>query len=296
MGWVLYALLSAFLYTLVGLVDKFIVDNEIENYQLASAFCGIPIYTVFISSGLLLGSPFLPFELMALGTFLGFIYTFSLFSYYSGLSKEEASRFIPLLSLNTVFLVFLSFIFLDESFSVPVYAGITSVVVGGLLISLKDPLESLRRFKSTRAVYIGVLSALLSSFSALGVKYMTGFAGNWSIMFWLGVGGILSTLVLLFHNRNRLNRSKIRGYEHLLTIGLLTSVGYIMFVNALSRGPASLVSTFLKTKSVILFFATILLTRIHPDLIHEELDRKTLVQKAVAILMILGGVAIIHLL
>lgn len=296
MGWVLYALLSAFLYTLVGLVDKFIVDNEIGNYQLASAFCGIPIYLVFISTGVLLGNPGLPLELASLGTFLGFIYTFSLFSYYSGLSREEVSRFIPSLSLNTVFLVFLSFIFLDESFSLPTYAGIASVVLGAFLISLEDPLESLKRFKSTEAVYLGVLTALLSAFSALGVKYMTGFAGNWSIMFWLGVGGISSTAVLLYHNRNRMTHSELRGYEHLLTIGLLTSVGYIMFVNALSRGPASLVSTFLKTKSVILFFTSMLLTRLHPGLIHEELDRTSIIQKAVAILMILGGVAVIQLL
>jgi uncharacterized membrane protein len=295
MDWIFFTLLSAVLYSIVELFDKFVVDHEMDNYQIASIFCGIPIYLSFLLAGPVLGSIKLgPIQIL-LSVFLGVLYTFSLFSYYSGLSKEEVSRFVPSLSLSTVFIVVLSFIFLAETFSIPVYLGIVSVILGALLISIEDPVTSLRKFESGPAVKLGVLTALLGAVSSVLVKFLTESIGMWSIIFWMGIGGLTSALSLGFYNRENISLSEIKAYRHLLVIGFLTAGAYMLFMRAVELGPVSLVSTLLKTNSIMIFVGSAAITWLHPEIISEDVDRKILLQKLLAIALILAGVTMIKL-
>ena len=88
----------------------------------------------------------------------------------------------------------------------------------------------------------------------------------------------------------------MKGYEHLLIIASLTAVGYLTFIKALSLGPVSLASVVVRIDSALVFIGSIFVTKLHPEIIHEKIDRAVLVQKAVALLLILLGVALIQLL
>ncbi|QKQ97923.1 EamA family transporter [Candidatus Nanohaloarchaea archaeon] len=295
MSWLAWVLASAILYSVVELFDKFVTDHEIKNYQIASIMCGIPIYLFFMAYGLISGSPLIPVTVAGVSVLLGSLYTFSLFSYYTGLSEEDVTRFIPTLSLNTVIVVILSFMILGESYDLVTYAGIASVVVGTLLISIENPRKTLRNFQSTRALHLGLITAFIGAVSSIVLKVLTNTAALESILFWEGIGGIISIIPLIYVNRTEFTLEDLNGYRDLTIIGFLTSTAYLAFAKSITLGPVSLTSTLLKINSIFIFFGATIISRLHPEIIHEELDTRILAQKIISILLIIAGVAAIKL-
>jgi drug/metabolite transporter (DMT)-like permease len=212
--------------------------------------------------------------------------------YYSGIETEEVSRFIPTLSTTTIFTVLIAFLVLGEKFTVPVYIGIISVVAGAVLISMKD----LQHFKSSRGFVLAITAALFFAFRNIFLKFSTGGTELWSVLFWAGIGGFIVSSAFLSYHRSRIGKVDQEGEEHLLFIGFLSALGYFAYSKSISLGTASLASAVLKVKILLVFMASMIISKLHPEIIEEDMDRITILQKALAALLILGGVVAIQLL
>lgn len=82
------------------------------------------------------------------------------------------------------------------------------------------------------------------------------------------------------------------GLELMTVSGLVSGIAQSSFFLAVSLGSVILVSTITKTRFLLIFFAATAISRLHPEIMHEPLDRKILVQKLLATLMIIIGVTL----
>lgn len=103
------------------------------------------------------------------------------------------------------------------------------------------------------------------------------------------------SLILVYMSRDEL-AGKRSGFEHMTLSGLISGASQAVFFLAVSIGPVSLVSTITKTRFLIIFIGATAISRLHPEIMHEAMDRRVLIQKAIAISMIIAGVGLVSLL
>lgn len=298
MSWLLLVLLAALIWSLSNLSDKFIEDHEVESSALSAGVVNLTNSLFFIFVPLF----FVSFDELTSGfswltLIAGIIYGTSRLFYFSGVKREDVSRFIPLLALIPVFVTIYSFLFLGESFSSTVYIGITMTISGAILISLEDPIHTLKKFQSKVAVVAGIAAAVLLASKDISIKIISSNMNYWSIIFWLGVGLLLVSLLLITKGLKDKNLKNINymGINHLIVSGSFKAVGSFLFTKAITIGPVSLVSTVVKVKPMLVFIGSTLLSRYHPEIIHEKLKRQTLIQKIAAMVVIIIGVGLVKI-
>lgn len=156
-SYIFFALVAAVIFASASILSKHFLGLKIEDHVFTGAVFGMPFFILFLILGFMQGSIILE-GLFPIASFsAGALYSLILILYLRGLSEEEASRFVPTIALNTIFLAALSFLLLGQYFSVVEYLGMFFAVLGAILISLENPLEDLEEFHSR----IGTLLALL---------------------------------------------------------------------------------------------------------------------------------------
>ncbi|MFB6213885.1 MAG: EamA family transporter [Candidatus Nanohaloarchaea archaeon] len=295
LDWFFFALLTGFIYGGVELFDKFVLNQEVSRASISAIVAKVPNFLIFAAVGIIQTEIIFSLTNFILGFILASLYIVSSYFYYEGISQEDVSRFIPTLSVNSVFIVILSFLFLGESFGVSEYVGMFLTIAGAILISVEKPQRGIHIFQSRKAVLMGIIAALLWAVRDIFLKIGTSSVDIFLLLFWIGVNGIFLTLLSSVFAYHRMEDSEMRGYEHLLIIGSLTAMGYLTFIKSLSLGPVSLASVIVKIDSAIVFVGSIIISKLHPGIIREKLDRDVLIQKALALLMIIAGVILIQL-
>lgn len=294
MLWAYLAMVATIMWSVTELFDKFVMDHEIETGRLAASLSALPFFLIFVTLAPLLENISFNGSVVWAGFASGVIHYSALNSYYQGIRLEDVSRFIPTLSFSTVFIVIVAYFFLGERFSLPVYLGVLSTIVGSILISLENPLESLKSFQSRKGMFLAISAAVLFASKDLIFKHLISGVGFWSIIFWTGVGGLTYTVFSLLLEKKHIFNGNSKGYKHMAFIGSLNSVAYFVFAGALTYGPVSLASALTKSASLFVFAGSVLISRFHPDIFHEEIGRSTLIQKIFATSLIIIGVVVIQ--
>lgn len=307
--WLSYAFLAASIYATLSLVDKVILDREAAGPISTTALSGFSMMLTFVAAGLLTGNTGL--EATAISTELlitigigilgGVTYVLSLWTYFIGLEKSEVSRFIPLLSLDLIIVLVLAFVLLGEGFQPIVYVGVFIIFFGTVLISL-DASNLRGGFKSKQALFWGVVVAGTTAALQLILGYMTAHLTLFAIMFWVGVGGIVSLAALLLWKLVQSDAVPTEAVKSaatvqggvLLTRGVFIAIAYYTFVLAIETGPVSIAVAILKLDVFMVFFGALVLSKIAPAVLYEPIDRRILVQKFTASGLIVGGVVIIQ--
>lgn len=290
MLWILFTVLAAVLWMSADLLSKFVLDKEVSDGVLAAGTVGIsqfiPTALVPLFFAKIVFSPGIAIPSLVVGVF----YAAGILSYYLGIGKEEVSRFIPALSMTTIFTAIMAFFAIGESFTAPVYIGIIAVVIGTIMISLKN----LNHFQSLRGLSFGIIAAILFASRNISLKFATLNSSLWQILFWVGVGGSLTSACFLYARKSEI-RKNVRGGEHLFEIGIICAIAYFAYAKAISLGPVSLASAVLKVKILLVFIGSAVISRLHPEIMHEKIDRRILIQKIIAIVLVIVGVVLIQL-
>lgn len=280
---------SAAGWAFVVLLDKFVVDSEIDDAMGTGGLHALFNCLAVAVVALILGVSSIGFSVVGAGIVLGGLYVLANYFWFSGVGEEEVSRFAPVLSFDVAFIAFLSFVFLQQSFSVLVYAGMALTVVGCIVISLENPLESISKMKSKWALVAALASAFTYSVREVFFQHLSTGIEIWTLLFCYGIAGAVFSLFLIYRARDEL-KGKMEGVEHMVLSGLISGGSQAAFFVAVSLGSASLVSTITKTRFLIIFFGATAISRLHPEIIHEPLETRVLVQKLVATLLIITGV------
>lgn len=289
--WFTLALLTAVIWTIVDLFDKYVIDHELRDPILATIFNGVGIFIIFTIISSFFGMDDLPLSIIILAVIAGALYSAAILLYFEGMRKEDVSLAAPLLSTAPLFVLMFATFFLDERFTTMKYVGIFLIVAGAMLISFKS-LKGKDILNHSAGLVIGA-AAMVGLRNTL-MKHVTLVASVWSVLFWVGVGGMLMTLLIFAMHHPHIKRRWNLGIRHLLIIGAFSATGYFFLTLAIASGPASLVSAIIATKPLLVFLVATTISIIYPRFISEKITKGILLQKSVAtILIVLGGVLLL---
>ncbi|OIB59223.1 EamA family transporter [Natrialba sp. SSL1] len=320
--WFAYALLTAVVYAAIALLAKVVSGASIDDPVTLAVYSCVPFYAVYIVAGVVLEWAAISeaslasgtasgagggTEAIALALAFGVISTAAYGVYYWGLVNGDVSRFVPTLSLETVFVLGLGFLILGEAFPADVYAGVGLVVLGALAISYERETGSLRSSLRFSTVGVAIIAAFAFAVFNTGMKVLTESFGTVELLFWISLGGLLSVLAIApFRAGARFGaaldpRQAIQhpdqlatGTRLLLVGGLLNAVGLFTFIRALEFGPVSLATAVTKLDVLLVFVGALSLSKLVPAVLEEEFDPFTLVQKGTASMLVVAGCVLIQ--
>jgi drug/metabolite transporter (DMT)-like permease len=298
MLWILITVLSYLLLAITALGDKYLLAGppEPKSYTF---FINLPgILALFLIPFVGFGQP--SSAQIFSGLLAGAVTALAGFFLYVSLEKFEASRVIPaiggILPLFTFLMVYFSSggkIGLSFSDALAFFLLISGSVLINLEIGKAISWSSLRF--SLTAAFLFALSFFLAKNLYLGLSFWTAF-----IM--MRVGGFLFSLVFLLSPEARqkifqeqFGFQRKTGMIFLANQGLggtamilqnialvLVPLGYLAFVNALEA-----------TRYVFLLILSVLLPLKFPGILKEEVTGKIILQKSVAILIIVLGLSVL---
>lgn len=292
MAWIILALINALLLAVVAIIDKIIIDDHITKPTLATSISAAANGLFFIISALALisGSIFIDLKFMILAIVTGCIHMLAVYFYYAAMQKDEVSRVTPIFALMPVFVTILSFYFLQESFSGIIYLGIILIIAGSILISLK---KSSAKIKLSLAFFLAISGALFFAIKNVLFKYAAGYVEIYAYNFWFGIGALGIMIVFLLISGMPKTNTEKKATKFLFSMCVISALAFVVLTKALEAGPASLVTAMMQTKLAIVFFMTIILTVFLPRFFKERITKKILIQKAIAITMIIVGAVLI---
>lgn len=297
MSWFLVTILAYFLFAVVFLIDKHLLVGSIPHPKIYTFYTG----TLRVLVVLLI--PFIDFNLpdisqIILSFFAGGFFIFGLFWFFKALQLFEPSRVVPaiggILPIFTLSLVFIFSLGKEIPGSRDFLALIT-LIVGSILISYektkKISFESLRI--SIPAAFFLSLSFVFAKYVYLAQPFLQGF-------FWISLGGFFTALFFLLLKEVRNNLFKIKIPKKTMTIFISNQAmgaGANILQNwAIALAPlvyVAIVNALQGMQYVFLLVLTVILSLKFPQILKEEISKKILFQKIIAILLIGSGLTLL---
>lgn len=298
MLWLIVAISAYFLFAIVGLVDKYLLGGLIPSPKVYAFYTGALgiLVLILIPFGFFTPEPWQ----IGLALLAGAFHILGILAYFYGLKNFEASRVIPaiggLAPLFTFGLIYLLFEG-KETLSLIGMAAFILLILGSIFISWeKSKIITLNSLKySALAALFFSLYYVLAKFVYLEQPFISGFI-------WTRFGAFLVAIILLFSKEVREELFIKQKTFNLKTWSILIpneAVGAGAFVLqnwAIALAGISYVAIFSALGGIqyvfILIFAVILSLKL-PKILKEEISRKTIFQKIIAILLIGGGLILL---
>jgi transporter family protein len=294
MLWVLLSVLAAFLWSLVAVIDKHAITDELRDPALATSISGVVMFAVFALISVFFGVETAP-DVILFATLAGIFFNIAIFFYYKAMQHEEASRVIPILMTTPVFVLVFASVFLRESFSPVQYLGIFFLVIGAILITLKRNEKGFSAFRKKSKVFLSAVAgvAFLSTLAYAVRNILTEYAirgvGPFSIFLWMGIGTLITSVVIFSLHRPKISKKARKGIKHVKLSKLLSAAAMFILTIAISQNTVSLPSALASIEALFVFVIAVLLSKHRPKIIREELKGSALFLKFIAIVIIILG-------
>jgi uncharacterized membrane protein len=296
MEWLLFALVGYFFYALTNIISKNVVTKHISNIILYAFFVAmtgliplvlIPIYGLIIPD----------ISILVISFIAGMLWVYALLPFYKALQNEEVSRLIPIWRFGPFFVLIFSFVLISEVLLPMDFLAFVLLLAGGILISMRKVSAT---FRLSKGFYLMLLSSIMFSlahtitkFVYLNMAYTDGFVIT-------RIGSVIAGLTLLCFISRKSFIESFRGLSNkvkfsLASYALFQFAGLALVNLAMSMGPVSLVTSVggFQTLAVLIIAAIISIK--FPYILREELDKRTVLQKIIAIILLLVGSSIIIL-
>ena len=298
-SYVWVALLSAGIFGMVTVLDKRLASYDMPS--LPAFYMGVIISLLSYAtiSLVLTGLP----ENAHIGRLIaaaisGLCWGGALGMMFWGYKLEEASRASAIIHTFPVFVAVLAVVFLGETLVAGQWAAIVVVVAGAFTISTWGSGGG-RIIRLNRAFPILIGASLFTALGLLTGKYALEELPVWFVYATRNYGMAVTFAFLWRPGAFRELFGALGSWRTVLLLFLaefsLGPLAIMLNVAAINLGPVSLVSTITATRPLFVFiFGTLLSTSAFP-LLDEPLDRRTLAVKLVAIVMVVGGIAMLTL-
>jgi len=298
MNWFLIGLLPPALWSITNHLDKYLISKYFKGG-------GVGALMVFSS---LIGLLLLPFIIIfhpevlsvnpvnaSLIAINGFLYILAVLPYFYALGKDEASIAVPLFQLIPVFSYVLAYFVLGETLQNNQLIGGTLIVLGAIGISLE--LNDGKKIKlKTDVFWLMMLSSVLFALNFLFFKYFALQETFWTTSFWEYVGfAVFAVILMVFVKPYRKEFISVMKQNSLPVLGLN---GFNEVVNIIAKASFNFASLLAPITTIWIvngfqpFFVLgygVLLTIFFPHISKENISRKHLTQKLIAILIMLVG-------
>jgi len=289
MSWVLFSILAVIVWAVVNTIDKYILTKLIKKPIIPVIFVGVigligSVFVYFIR-----GFSELSYVNIGLAIVAGIFYILMTIFYFKAVKIEEISRVIPLFHLTPLFVLILALIFLGEIFTPIKYLGIFLLMIGAILISSKWPLK----INFGRAFWFMVLSSFTLSINAVITKYLLNFADFWTIFSYIRIGTFIAVIPLFYINYKDIMSLAKRPLGFVVLTESLNLVAVLFITIAMSIGFVTLVNALSATPPFFVLVFTVMLSIFYPKILKEEISKKTVLMKLIAIILMFIGVVLI---
>lgn len=299
MLWLIVTISTYLILAIVFLVDKYLLVGSIPNPKIYTFYVGI------LGVLALILIPFVDFIIpqfsqIVFSLIVGALYILGLFWFYKALQLFEPSRIVPAISaFIPIFTSFLIYVFSGgkETINFFEFLLLALLISGSVLITYeKDKKISLK------SLQISIITAFFLALHFVLIKYVYLQQPFWSGFIWTKMGGALMGLSFLFLGgvREKLFKAKINIRKR--TAGLflanqtlgagasvlqnfaiaLAPIIYIPIINALQG-----------VQYVFLLIFAIFISWKFPRILKEEISKKIIFQKILAILLIGIGLVLL---
>lgn len=289
------ALAAYFLLALVGLIDKVLLQTAIVSPRAYAFYVGaLSVLAAFLLPFGVVSIP--PLRILLTALVSGVASVYALWAFYEALKSHEASRVIITIgALVPIFTLLFSIIFLNERFKFGQLLAFGLLVLGGVLISYEENVRkpyTLELFRhAARAAVLFAVSFTLLRFVFLFEPFLNG-------LFWTRMGGVLGalTVVVVPENFRRIYWATKKAPKTaplpFLANQAMGGAGAILQNYAVFLASAALVGALQGVQYAFLLILIVLLSRRFPQL-KEELSRRAIIQKVLAIIFIGVGLVIL---
>lgn len=297
-NWIYFALIAQFIWSFTSLIDKIVISKG----YIKSPFVYI-VLNGLMNVLLIFLIPFFSFEPLIFTDFLIVMFTGIMFSaaviiYYKAVQYDEISRITMMYQFGPIFVLILSFLFLGDALTKNHFIGFLFLLIAGLIVSYKKTNGS---FKLTKAFWYMLLASLLGSISLVLAKHIFSVTSFWNAFLWLRLSGFSALVVLAvpsirsqFINTFKNMKNKIKGllgFKMVIDFSAFIFSGY-----ALMNAPAPIVSALNNSVLPLFVFIIALLTSIYlPKLVKEDINKKVILIKIAAIMLIIIGIVFINM-
>lgn len=303
MNWFLIALLPPALWS---------ITNHFDKYLLSKYFKGGGVGALMVFSSII-GLLLLPFIVLVhpevvssfdpkylLISLNGFLYILAVLPYFYALQRDEASICVPLFQMVPIFSFFLSYLVLGETLTMLQAVGGLIIILGAVLISLDLTVHRKVKFKK-EVFFFMALSSLLFALNFLFFKFFAIEAHFWVTSFWEYLGfAVFAGLLLVFVKPYREEFIKVMKTNK---VSVLTINGINEVVNIIAKAsfnfasllaPVTLVWIVNGLQPFFVFIYGIFLTLLFPKISQEDITKKGLMQKILAIFIMFIGTYLIN--
>lgn len=300
--WLPFSLLAPALYTVVLMLDKYIVEREVREYRLLPIYSAIVSFFFAASFWAISGYKLLSLVDGSIVIITGALTTWAGLLYYKAISLEQSSIIIALVQVQPVFVLVLSFLFLGERIDVKQLLGFVLILGSATALSIQSKDTEIRRDLPVSSAFFLILIADLV-WAITGVLFKLVSKGNPFFLlasyesFGLALGGGLLYMSSAFI-RHEFQRSLQKGRWRVFGIFGFSEGLYILAkllqLFAITIGPVALVMVLGSTQVLYGFLLGTLLTVIAPSIFKEDISVKSLSNKLIWSLIMFAGVWLIQ--
>ena len=300
MSWLLLAFSGPVLWAASTHIDKYLVETYFKN-------AGVGALLIFTSLIGLLGLPLIAAfnDVLVLGptgiavtAFSGLLYMTAMYFYLQALQGEEASVIAPLFQTSPLFVYGLAYVALGETLSLKQLFGGFLILASALSVSFEPKGFTRKNFK-IRTALLMVACAFSLALSSVIFKFFAIHDAFWPTTFWNFAGeAVLGAILLAVPSIRRQFFALFRKHPGaMIAINganeLINLSGGLAARYASLLGPVALVQAISGTTSLFVFLFGVLLSLFLPRWGREDLSLRSLIQKGIAVALIVTGVILI---
>ena len=302
MDWFLIALLPPALWSITNHFDKYLLSKYFKGGGVGA----LMVFSSIIGVCLLPLIAFLHPEVLRFSpnniliTLNGFLYILAILPYFYALQKDEASICVPLFQLIPVFSFVLSYFLLRETLNNNQMAGGILIVVGAIGITLDLTEHKKIKFKK-EVFWLMMLSSFIFSLNFIFFKRFAIESDFWFTSFWEYVGfAVFASLLMIFiksyraefFNVLKTNRATVLGLNGVNEI--VNIIAKVAFNLASLLTPVTLVWIVNGLQPFFVFIYGVILTLLFPHISQENISKKVLGHKLIAIVVMFVGTYLIE--
>jgi len=302
--WLITIILAYFFFSLAFLGDKLVLAGSSLSAGGQAKPVSYTFYVGFLNILTIFIIPFVGFSIPSASQFFwiildAIIYIAGLYAMFVALEKFEVSTVMTTIgAIQPVFILFLTWsIWGFKAMSGLEMLAFLLLLAGTFIISFKKSASATGDY-----LKIAVLAAALFSLDYILQKVVFVDMSFWQGFVWIRIFSFLFSLVFLLRRswRKEIFQKKTIGNKKTQAIFFCTqtSGGLANFLQSLAiflvpTGFLPIINSLRGIQYVFLFLMTLFLTFFFPKILKEEISKKALAQKAVSIILIVAGLALL---
>ncbi len=298
MNWLFFALLSPAIFAVNVLVDKYILEKEIKDYQSMPIYSSIMAFVFGILLWIITGFPIISLQDTILVLLTGMLTLWGAAFYFRALADYESSKIMILFQTQPIVTLVLAYLFLKDTISMSQLVGFFIILGATIGVSLE---KSKTRFKISSAFILIICANFFWATASVVFKFVVDSTSFSKLISYESLGMALGGLILyiFFPSFNKAFKKTQKGLRKIVLVVILTnegafSIGRFFVYLAISLGPVALVNVVGGTQVFYGILFGLILTLIAPKIFKEDISREGLYKKIVMSTLVLLGLYLVQ--